>query len=159
VRAEVISFIRFRTGLLHEFKPELDVSPTPRAWVEGVSPILGVVPDVAEFECIKGAVGEGPAAEFMGYLKVFRKLPNVDNIILNPDTSAVPTDPATLYALSGSLASRATDSTFDRICQYTERMPPEFSVLTVLYATRKNKELADTQAFVRWSLKHQDILF
>jgi hypothetical protein len=159
VRAEVISFIRFRTGLLHEFKPELDINPTPRAWVEGVSPILDVVPEGAEFECIKGAVGEGPAAEFMGYLKVFRKLPNVDNIILNPDSAAVPKDPATLYALSGSLASRATDATFDRICQYTERMPPEFSVLTVLYATRKNKELADTQAFVKWSLKHQDILF
>jgi hypothetical protein len=159
LRPEVISFIRFRTNLLHDFDPARDINPTPRSWAEGVSPIIGHVPAEAEFECVRGAVGEGPAAEFMGYLKVFRKLPNVDTILLNPEKSEVPTDPATLYALSGSLASRATNANFDRVCKYSERMPPEFSVLTILYAARRDKTLADTQAFLNWSIKHQDILF
>jgi hypothetical protein len=159
VRSEVISFIRFKTALLHDFDPARDINPTPRAWVEGVSPILGHVPSEAEYDCIKGAVGEGPAAEFTGYLKIYRSLPNVDSIFINPDSVAVPTDPATLYALSGSLAARVTELTFDRMVTYCERMPPEFSVLSVSYAARRNKALADTSAFNRWVLKHKDVLY
>lgn len=159
VKPEVISFIRFRPGLLHEFDPQRDSNPTPRAWVEGVSDVLGTVPTDAEYECFKGAVGEGAAAEFLGFLRIFRKLPNPDNILLNPKTSDVPTDPATLYALSGALAERASDSNFERVCQYSDRMPPEFSVLTISYACRKKPELANTQAFTQWSINHQDVLF
>lgn len=159
VRPEVISFIRFRVGLLHDFDAQRDKNPTPRGWVEGVSPIIGNVPSDAEFECFKGAVGEGPAAEFTGYLKIFRKLPNVDNILLNPTTVPVPTDPATLYALSGSLAAKTTDANMERVCTFCERMPPEFSVLTVTCAARRDKALSDTAAFAKWSVKHQDVLF
>lgn len=159
VRPEVVSFIRFRVPLLHEFDPARDINPTPRSWVEGVSPIIGQVPSDAEFECFKGAVGEGAAAEFTGYLKIFRKLPNIDNILMNPTTVPVPTDPATLYALSGSLASKATESNFERVCTYAERMPPEFSVLTISYASRRDDDLTNTSAFAKWAVKHQDVLF
>jgi hypothetical protein len=159
VRPEVVSFLRFRPGLLHDFDAQRDCNPTPRSWVEGVSAVLGVVPSDAEFECFKGAVGEGAAAEFVGFLRIFRKLPNPDAILLHPDTADVPTDPATLYALSGALATRAVDSNFARVCTYAERMPPEFSVLTISQAAKRNPALASTAAFTQWSVKHQDVLF
>ena len=159
VRPEVVSFLRFRPGLLHDFDPQRDSNPTPRSWVEGVSAVLGVVPPDAEYECFKGAVGEGAAAEFVGFLRIFRKLPNPDSILLHPDTAEVPTDPATLYALSGALATRASDSNFSRVCTYCERMPPEFSVLTVSQAARRSPELASTAAFTQWAVKHNDVLF
>jgi len=38
-------------------------------------------------------------------------------------------------------------------------MPPEFSVLSVSYAARKKPELASTQAFTKWAINHQDVLF
>jgi hypothetical protein len=159
VKPEVISFIRFRPGLLHDFDAQRDQNATPRSWVEGVSDVLTTVPAEAEFECFKGAVGEGAAAEFVGFMRIFRKLPNPDAILLNPQTADVPSDPATLYALSGALAQRATESNFERVCQYSERMPPEFSVLTISYAARRSPDLANTQAFTKWSINHQDVLF
>jgi hypothetical protein len=159
VKPEVISFIRFRPGLLHDFDPQRDQNATPRAWVDGVSDVLGTVPAEAEYECFKGAVGEGAAAEFVGFVRIFRKLPNPDAILLNPQTADVPSDPATLYALSGALAQRATETNLERVCQYADRMPPEFSVLTVGYAARRNPDLANTQAFTKWSIRHQDVLF
>jgi hypothetical protein len=159
VKPEVIAFLRFRTGLLHDFDPQRESNPTPRSWVEGVSAVLGAVPPEAEYECFKGAVGEGAAAEFVGFLRIFRKLPNPDAILLSPDTYDVPSDPATLYALSGSLAERASQANLDRVCTYISRMPPEFSVLTMSHACRKKPELASTQAFTQWAVKHQDVLF
>lgn len=159
VKPEVISYIRFRPNMLHDFDPQRDQNPTPRSWVEGVSDVLGTVPAEAEYECFKGAVGEGAAAEFVGFMRIYRKLPNPDAILLNPKTADVPTDPATLYALSGALADRATENNFERMCTYAERMPPEFSVLSVSYAARKNPDLSNTQAFTKWSIAHQDVLF
>jgi hypothetical protein len=159
VKPEVTSFLRFRPNLLHDFDPQRDQNPTPRSWVEGVSDVLGTVPAGAEFECFKGAVGEGAAAEFTGFIRIWRKLPNPDAILMNPTTADVPRDPATLYALAGAISQRATESNFERVCTYAERMPPEFSVLTISYAARKNPDLANTQAFTKWSISHQDVLF
>ena len=159
VKPELVSFIRFRPALLHDYDPQRDQNATPRSWVEGVSDVLGTVPADAEFESFKGAVGEGAAAEFVGFLRIFRKLPNPDAVLMNPTTAAVPTDPATLYALSGAIAERATENNFERVCTYAERMPADFSVLTVSYASRKKPELANTQAFNKWVINHQDVLF
>jgi hypothetical protein len=159
VKPEVISFLRFRPGLLHEFDPQRDQNPTPRSWVEGVSDVLGVVPPAAEYECFKGAVGEGAAAEFTGFLRIFRKLPSPDAVLLNPTTSEVPSDPATLYALSGALSHRASTGNLERLCAYLERMPGEFSVLCMSTALRREPDLANTQAFTQWSIKHQNVLF
>jgi hypothetical protein len=159
VNPMVIAFTRFRPHLLHDFDPQRDVNPTPRSWVEGVSAVIGHVPPEAEYECFKGAIGEGAAAEFVGFVRIFRKLPNPDAILINPDTADVPTDPATLYALSGALAERATEANMERVVTYTSRMPAEFSVLSVSYAVRKTPELANTQAFTRWALAHQSVLF
>jgi hypothetical protein len=159
VRPEVVSFLRFRPNLLHDYDPQRDQNPTPRSWVEGVSAVLGVVPAEAEYECFKGAVGEGAAAEFVGFLRIFRKLPNPDAVLLDPDGADVPSDPATLYALSGAMAQRASTSNFARLVAYTKRMPPEFSVLAVTMAVRRDKDLTHTAAFTDWAVSNQEVLF
>jgi len=159
VKPEVISFIRFRPGLLHDFDPQRDQNATPRSWVDGVSDVLGTVAPEAEFECFKGAVGEGAAAEFVGFLRIFRKLPNPDAVLLDPDGADVPSDPATLYALSGALSQRASTSNFARLVAYTKRMPPEFSVLAVTMAVRRDKDLTHTAAFTDWAVQNQEVLF
>ena len=158
VRPEVVSFIRFRPGLLHDYDANRDQNPTPRSWAEGVSPILGVVPAEAEYDCIAGAVGEGAAAEFMGFMRIFRKLPNPDAVLMNPSAADVPTDPATLYALSGALAHRATENNFDRVVAYGDRMPPEFSVLMVKMALDRDPDLAKTGAFTNWIITHGEFM-
>ena len=156
---EGISFIRYRPGLLHDFDPQADISPTPRSWVEGVFNLLGRVKPEAEFELFAGAVGEGAAAEFTGFMRIFRKLPNPDSILLQPETAAVPEDPATLYALSGALANRAATGNIDRLVKYLDRLPREFSVLTMSSALRRDTDLSNSQAFTRWAVDHQDVLF
>ena len=159
VAPEVIAFLRFRPGLLHDFDPQHDVNPSPRSWVEGVSALIGKVPADAEFEVFKGAVGEGAAAEFVGFMRIWRKLPNPDAILMNPTAADVPSDPATLYALSGALSARASTGNIERLVTYLDRVPPEFSVLTMSTAIRRDSDLCNTKAFVDWSVKHNEVLF
>jgi len=160
VKTEVIAFIGFRPNLLHDYDPQRDgANPTPRSWVAGVGDVLGVLRPEAEFECFKGAIGEGAAAEFVGFMRIYRKLPNPDAILLNPDTSDVPTDPATLYALSGALAERASIKNMPKLCTYIKRMPPEFGVLSMSTAVRRDPDLCTSDAFTDWAVDNQDVLF
>ena len=155
VKPEVISFARFRPNLLHDFDPQRESNPTPRAWVEGVSDLLGTVPPEAEYEVFRGAVGDGAASEFMAMLKTHRRLPDPQSIIDNPMTAKVADgeDKNMInYALAGALSHRANRENFGNIIKYTNRLPDEFSVLTVTLAMRKDVTLSETQAFTDWSV-------
>ncbi len=153
VKPEVIAFIRFRSDLLCDFDPQRDKNATPRGWAEGVSASLGIVPPDAEYDSFKGDVGEGAAAEFLAFLKIFRKLPNPDAVLMNPEKAEVPTDMATLYAISSAIAARASKSSFERVMTYARRLPPEFSVLVVRDSIRKDREVTSTRAFIDWASK------
>ena len=149
----VVSFLRFKPGLLAAFDPNQDSNPTPRAWSEGVSPFIGKLPKEAQFETFMGAVGEGAAAEFTAFLATCLKMPNPDAILLTPDTAEVPTEPSILYAVSGAIAQRASKASFDRIMTYAKRLPPEFMVLAVRDSMVKDKSVVQTKSFTEWACK------
>lgn len=150
----VISFLRFKSGLLMaDPDPNVEITPNPRAWVEGVSNLLGKVPHEAELEVFSGAVGEGAAAEFMAFAKVARSMPNPDTILLHPDKHEVPSESNILYALSGAMSHRAREDNFDRIMTYVNRMPPEFGVMVVRDATARCPDVQNTKSFIDWAVK------
>jgi hypothetical protein len=160
VATEVVAFIRFRPELLNAFDPSRKAFPTPRTW-EFVSDILATSPSpVIEHDLYAGTVGEGAAAEFVGFLKVMRTLPNPDACLLNPSTAPVPSErePATLYALASALSRKATTGNFDRVVTYANRLPPEFSVLLVKAATGRDPGLQSTRAFIEWAAANSDVL-
>lgn len=151
VKTEVIGFIRFRPELLSKFDPQTEKSPTPRAWVEGVSAALGQIDKAHEFETFKGDVGEGPAGEFCAFLKIYRELPSPDAILMDPKNAEIPKDPATIYALCGALAAKTTTDNFARVMQYIQRLRPEFSVLFVRDVMRQKPDIQNTDDFIRWA--------
>jgi hypothetical protein len=157
---ELIAFIRFRPGLLWDFKPtnELKNTPCPRT-VANVGRLMGIgLPHDVEYEVYSGAAGEGFAAEFMAFLKIYRTLPNIDTILMTPDKALVPDDPATLYAVAGALSRKASDQTIDRIITYADRLPTEFGVLLIRDCVHKAPTVTNSRAFIAWSSKHSDVL-
>ena len=157
---ELLSFIRFRPNLLCDFSPTADFvnSPCPRTVANVAKCMQDGYPPELEYEVYSGAAGEGFAAELMGFLKIYRDLPNPDVIIMNPDKAEVPEDPATLYALAGALTAKAGENNFERICTYGERMPAEFNVMMVRDIISKNQELTGTRAFINWSVNNSDVI-
>lgn len=161
VPSEVMAFLRFRPNLLHDFDPSKSEKsfPSPRSW-EFAAGIIGSKPDpTLEYSLICGAVGEGAAAEFAGFVRVFRDLPEPDAILMSPETAPIPKDPATLYALCEILARKAGEKTVERIMAYASRLPAEFSVLLVRDSMRNDKAIAKSPAFIRWATANSDVLF
>lgn len=160
IQTEVIAFLRFRPGLLHAFDPQKGdkAFPSPRSW-EFVSRILSASPDAAtEYELLSGTVGEGAAAELVAFLKIFRQLPNPDEVIMEPEQAVVPEDPATLYAICGALSRKASENTIGRIVTYANRLPAEFSVLLIRDCVRQDKDIINARPFIEWSSANTEVI-
>ena len=114
-------------------------------------------PAEIELPVYAAIVGQGAAAELVSFFRIFRQMPNIEGILLNPATAPVPDDPATLYALSAALARRATDGNFDRIYAYAKRMPGEFTVYCIQDATNRDRKLEHTQAFSDFCITHGNL--
>jgi MoxR-like ATPase len=161
IAPEIVAFVRFRPNLLHSFDPARMTEkafPAPRSW-EFVSDLskTGLDPEI-EYDIIAGTVGQGAAAEYVSFLRIWRELPSPDAVILNPQTADVPSEPATLYALCGALSRKCTEQSIDRIVAYADRLPPEFGVLLIKDAIRLCPKAASTSAFVGWSSRNSDVL-
>lgn len=155
ISASVLAFIRFRRELLHKFDPSADLknSPCPRTW-HHASKILSLgLPLDIEHTALEGAIGEGAAAEFSAFLRMYRTMPNLDGILLDPDAAKIPTEPNVLWAVSTGLASKVNPNNFGRIARYAERMEQaghgEFSVLILRDCMRRDMEICNTPEFVR----------
>lgn len=163
INPAIIAFWRFKPDALHSYEASRDKNATPRGWCDrkdGINAIIGNVPAEAELECFTGRIGEGIAIEFKAFMDMYRKLPNPDAVLMNPDTHAVPTEGSVLYALSGALSHRATLNNFSRFMKFVTRMAPEFTVLSIKDALSRKPELASTPEFTLWaSTSGGDILF
>lgn len=158
VRPEVIAFLRFRPEVLSAFDRDATAFPSPRSW-EFVSRILEAAPEPAvEHDLFAGAVGTGAATEFSAFLRMFRDLPSIDAILLNPMAERVPEEPAAQYAVASALAHHTTDTNFDRVYAYLNRMPVEFRVLAVRDASLRAPDIKFTAAYTRWAIEHHHVL-
>ena len=159
--SEIIAFIRFRPNLLNAFDPQRNdkAFPTPRSW-EFASDLMKAFNSEGssiEHEMLSGVVGEGAATEFMGFLKVFRSIPDPDMILMYPKKAEVPTDPAVLYAVCGVLVKKADPKTIKNIVTYANRLPDEFSVFLMLDCIRKDETLTETRGFIEWASVHASV--
>ncbi|MGH9403929.1 MAG: MoxR family ATPase [Terriglobia bacterium] len=157
IRPEVIAFLRFRPELLSIFDRDANAFPSPRSWdfVSRILDSLGAASNQSmEHELIAGAVGTGAATEFSGFLRMFRELPDVDAILLNPERAPVPEIAAAQYAVASARARCALDTNFDRICVYLNRLPTEFRVLCVRDATLREPGLRSTAGYVKFAVEN-----
>jgi hypothetical protein len=156
MHVELIAFIRFRPALLDEFKPSKDIvnSPSPRTVASigqqqnaGLLQIPGITKEF-EHEVYKGAAGEAFATEYLAFLDLFRHMPNIDQIILNPTKADVPTEAGILYGLSGALAHKMNDNNINAIVTYLKRIPGEFAVSCIKDAITKKPALTNTKGYI-----------
>jgi hypothetical protein len=147
VASEVRSFLNFRPALLHHFDPARNerAFPTPRSWAF-VSGVLKHTPDRLLIQVVSGFVGPGPAAEFVAFIRTYQNLPDIDALLKNPTGFTVPTDPSVLYAFSGALAERAkgaSPKTMTAMHAIVDRLPDEYSILTIRDACFFNRDIVD----------------
>lgn len=136
IDARVIAYIGFKNNALFGFDPLKSTRSfaTPRSW-EAVHTILNSsLSKPLWLETIGGAVGEDAAVDFLGFIQVMDKLPDIDKI-LRGEENEVSDDLSTLYALASALVSRIlmspSDEAVSNLLRYSLKLKNEFAVLIV----------------------------
>ena len=157
ISIELIQFLRFRPNMLSDFDPNRAINPTPRSW-EMADQVDDTLPSDLYFFNLAGLVGEGAAAEYTGFKRIYDLLPDVNDIIRNPDDADVPDDLPVLFALVGALASQSTVDVFEKLAAFIDRLPPEFQVMYVLNVKKREPKIIDSKRFVQWAVKNANLL-
>lgn len=168
----LVAFLNFRRNLLHvmpgqtiddgDMKVSLDAEanafPTPRSWCQA-GKFLDLPAD-ERLPLVASQVGEGPAAELEGFLRVCQHVPTLEDVVRAPATAKVPPqgDAASRYAIVAMLCRCATRQNFDAVMEYAARLGREYEVLTAVDAVRRHPDLANTSAFGTWAVSNQEVV-
>lgn len=151
----VVAYIAFKNSALFGFDPLKNERsfPTPRSW-EAVHTILkSALPKKLWLEAISGAVGSDAAVDFLGFVQVMDKLPDIE-AILQGQSSEVSEDLSTLYALSSALVSRLllapSDEAMSNLLRYSLHLKNEFAVMIVQDLQRQGVAMEHLDAFGEW---------
>ena len=150
----VISYINWKESNLNNFAKDHDdvTFACERTW-EFVSKLVSRFPGdiaISKLPLLAGTIGEGVAREFFGFCKIYQDLPTLAELIAQPTKIEVPTEPSTLFAMSGFIAENMKDINVEQLMKYVQRMPIEFQVIGLNTAIKKTPDLMEDDAIQDW---------
>lgn len=170
IRPEIVAFLRFKPELLQDGDVTSDANawPTPRSWEMASRVLSGVaqrtharlLSGTSEFEAqlLDGTVGQAAASELVAFLRLFRELPSIDEILLNPATAKVPSEPSAQIAIATALGRVLSDSSVARGITYLERMPTEMRVMAIRDAAARDDAITHTPEFVQFGVEYRGVI-
>jgi hypothetical protein len=154
-----IAFMQFRKPLLSTFDPSKPdkAFATPRTWVKALRYHESDMPSAVKNAAMTGAVGEGPAAEFLGFVDVWESMISVEDIMADPDGIAMPEELSTRYAVAVSVSGALSAETAEPLHRFLQRMDPEYVVLAWKLALQRDDSLYTTDEFMAFSKTYRAV--
>ena len=141
---------------------------TPRSWEMASTVLTGIAKrqgsagfaagTESEAALLEGTIGEAATTEFVAFLRLFRQLPSVPEILLNPDKAPVPEDPSARIAVATALGRVLTDHSIAKGMAYLNRLPTEMRVLSMRDAAVRDRAITHTPEFVQFGIEHAEVL-
>jgi len=166
VRPEIQAFIKSRADYLNErdetINPKIADLPigkpfaNQRSWTAAAQYYLDETPQ-DRLELLRGCIGDRAAGDLEVFLRVWESMPNIDQIYLDPDSVAAPTDAATRYAVAVGVSVRINKDNFETALRYLKRMPGDFRALAIKLAYKRDKSVAMCEAFASFVTENPDL--
>jgi hypothetical protein len=163
---EMMAYMKYKPGSILDFKATQDItnSPNPRT-IAAAGRALELFRDAERpvlQEVLAGAVGEGFALELVAFLKVYMDLPDPRDVLRDPESFPIPSDPEKLYALCGGLAHHAVsfEGSLENLFVLASKVPKEFGVCLVDMCKRMHgSEFEETMGYIEWLKGNQEVIF
>lgn len=155
-----IAFIQFRKPLLSTFDPSKPdkAFATPRTWAKALRYYADPkASNLTKRAAIAGAIGEGPATEFWGFVDVWGKLTPMDKILKDPTGVPMPDDIALSYAHAVAVSGEMSPTTVTPLHKFLKRMSPEYMVLAWQMAVRRDDAILASDEFLEMAQEHREI--
>lgn len=145
---------RFRPELFNQFDKDAMAFGSARSWFKTDEICKWGLDPVVEMEAVAGQVGEGNAAEYYGYKRLYETCPDIDKeIIGNPSGAPIPDEPSVMYAVCAAIADRINPTNVEACLAYLARLPhQEFAVFTIKDAFNRDNKLVTNPKFRQFML-------
>ncbi len=150
VPAVFVAFLQYRQELLSTFdpsKPEKAFA-TPRTWEKAAKAYSHAMPEDLKMATMAGAVGDGPAAEFWGFVDVWKNIVPIRKILADPTGVEMPDEVSMRYATCINVSGHMAPDNIDKLHAFVRRMDPIFTVLAWKLAIKRDEKLEQTREFV-----------
>lgn len=154
-----VAFMQFRKPLLSTFDPAKPdkAFATPRTWVKALNYYASAMPGHTKQAAMAGAIGDGPAAEFWGFVDVWHKMTPISKILADPEGIELPEEASMTYATTVSVSGALTAKTVKPLHKFLVRLSPEFAVLAWQLAVKRDDGLFSTKEFIDFSQRYKVI--
>jgi len=155
-----IAFLQFRKPLLSTFDPAKPdkAFATPRTWEKALAYFADKqMPEAIKQASMAGAVGQGPSAEFWGFVDVWQKVIPVSKIIADPHGTKLPDEASMRYATAVNISGELTVKNIAPLHTYLKRMEPTYLILAWHLAIKRDKALFGTPQFLELSKDYKAV--
>jgi hypothetical protein len=156
---EIVAFIRFRPEyLMRQPIGDEHAYASPRS-VYRCGKYVSQPPRL-RLKIFTGLVGKDVGAEMESFVAMYQSLANIDDILVNPTTAALPSEPSERYAVCTAIARLATRKNFANVITYADRIAEthrDVASVAVTDATDRDPKLTEIAAYSRWAIENQDI--
>lgn len=121
---------------------EMRAFPCPRTWAHAGQILKAMPADASDGELmplLAGAIGHAATAAFLSFRATHRDLPDLADIVAEPDAAPLPSDPAITYLTLTAICRQLDRGTAEPFVKYVRRLPREMTALflTVLPDDKK----------------------
>jgi hypothetical protein len=132
----LLGYLRNSPDALHDWVPVKSMSiggATPRGW-EYVAEWINI--GVDDREVLAGCVGPGRATAYLSYRELMNDLPDINEVLINPDTAKIPDNPGGKLLVCMALAGKMDGRSFGPCITYLNRLPQMMRAFTIKDAHR-----------------------
>jgi hypothetical protein len=166
-----------KLGELFDYAPSKDMSNTclPRT-LHRAGRVLMAYEEKGKIprpEVIYGLIGKGRGSELMGFLSIWKEIPDPKEFLKAPSKDKIPTKPSVLFAFMAKVTSMANHHNADAVMEFIEMLPAELGMMMIKtfrsMSETQNKGIIDpkkwshhpvcvTKKFQEFMVKHQGVL-
>lgn len=159
---EIVYYIAFRPSMLNNFYPKTNprAFASGRSWEDFDGPFkiykngsTPCFPRTLLHQIGQGRVGDEAATDFMGFLEIFKSLPDPRVFLKNPD-SPFPEPHGVLLALCAALSKLVDENTMKELVHIALRLradrKSEYAAMLVNGAVIRYPDLKETVAYINW---------
>lgn len=163
-----VAFLQFCKEVLSTFMVERDGNPvvtsdkayaTPRTWEKAFR--IYARPNMSlsvKSAAMSGCVGDGPVAQFFGFVDVWQSIQGlVPKIIKDPMSVDVPHEKSLCYALAVALSGEMTVKNVKNIDRFLQRLDAEFVMLAWMLAQKRDEDLLATDEYLNFAEKYKAV--
>jgi hypothetical protein len=161
-----IAFMRYRSQYLHEFPDGFGSEAKGRtAWASPRTNTMFAArctlgySDSDLINVGTSLVGEPIAREAVGFLSIYRDLPDLEAALANPADFVWPHEPSIVYAFCGVMARHATGDNLGAILTLLDRVSEEYADCTIRDAIARDENLKFTEPYIQFIADNQHLHF